>query len=70
MSDPLDAVASDAESLANIAGLALQLGEEAAPFVNQIVNLLKTRTPLSESQRAELLEQEQTLRARLQAPLS
>jgi hypothetical protein len=70
MAISVEALLADVQSVAQLANLALELGEDAAPFVAQIVDLIANKQTLTDAQRATLLQQEAALRAKLQAPLT
>lgn len=60
------ATLADAEAVISLGKLAIQVGEDAAPFVQSAVSILQG-TPLTDDQRATLGMQEAALRAKLDA---
>ena len=64
------ALFSQLEKIIQVAQMALTLGEDAAPFVATILDLIHGKGTLSIADRAALLAKEEALRAQLQAPLS
>jgi hypothetical protein len=61
-------ILADVQSILQIGNIALQLGEDVAPFITQIKSAV-SGVGLTDAQRAALLQQEATIRAALQAPL-
>lgn len=66
--DPATLLA-DAQIVIAIGKLAIEVGEDSAPFLIKAYNIIVNGQTLSDQERADMLAQEAALRARLQAPL-
>lgn len=65
----LETILADVRLIATVGQLAISVGVDAAPFITQVYNSVTGKSTLSDADRADLLEREKGLRARLQAPL-
>ena len=64
----LASIISDAEIVANLAQLAIQYGEEVAPYVDQLYRILVKKETLTVAERQANVAAEEAFRARLNAP--
>lgn len=62
-------VLADVQIAVSIAKLAIDVGQEAAPFVENIYQIVVGKKSLTADQRALMLANEASARAKLQAPL-
>jgi hypothetical protein len=65
--DP-NAILADAEIVASLASIAVKLGEEVAPYVEQLYDIIVKKESLSAAQREASIAAEAALRTRLNAP--
>lgn len=65
--DPVT-IDADVQAIIGIAYLAIQVGEDAAPYITQAYQILFQGATLTADQRAALVAQEQALTAQLNAP--
>ena len=65
--DPVTLLA-DAQIIASLIKLAIQLGQDEAPFVMRIISLVEGKA-MTDAERADMKAKEQELRAQLQEPL-
>ena len=61
-------IISDAEIVANLAQMAIQYGEEVAPYVEQLYRILVLKQTLTVAERQANITAEQGFRDRLNAP--
>lgn len=65
----LAAIVADAQIVIALGRLAIQVGQDAAPFVMQAYEILVNGKTLSEQERAALADKEKSLRDQLQTPV-
>ena len=66
----ITSIITDAEIVANLAKLAIQYGEEVAPYVDQLYRILVLKETLTVAERQANVAAEQAFRDRLNAPQS
>lgn len=64
----LATIIADAEIVANLAKLAIQYGEEVAPYVEQLYRIVVLKETLTVAERQANIAAEEAFRARLNAP--
>lgn len=62
-------ILADAQIVISLGKLAIEVGEDAAPFVVRAYNIVVKGETLTDQERADMLAKEGALRAQLQAPL-
>lgn len=61
-------ILADVQIVVGIARIAIQVGEDVAPFIETIYQLTVEKRALTDLERADMLARESALRAVLQAP--
>jgi hypothetical protein len=62
-------ILADAQIVLALGKLAIQVGEDAAPFIETAYDIIFNKRTLTDDERAAMLAREASLRATLQAPL-
>lgn len=62
------AILADVQAVIGVANIAIQVGEDAVPYITQAYDILFNGATLTADQRAALVAQEQALTAQLNAP--
>ena len=60
-------ILADAQALASLANIAIQLGADVAPYVTRLYNLLVNNQALTDQERNDLVASQQQLSAQLQS---